>query len=376
MATNSDGVPLAYYEAPDSMPVMDSETYAGLMAIGLLATASLLLTSALLTFITWRMIAWRKHYTSFIGRNQSIVLIYQLILADFLQSLGFIISFHWVADRNIVGPSGECFAQGMLIQLGDVASGFFVLAIAVHTTYQVVLSRSLSHTAFVWSICGVWGAAVLLCSLAPVVGGRYVFMRAGVWCWIRSNREDLRLGLHYVWIFIVQFGSILVYTGGFLYLFRAKRPGVIRIQGASIEALNKAATAMLAYALVYTVLTLPLAAGRMASMSDNPLSNAYYLFAGCLFTSAGWVDTILYTFTRRTILFNELNLGPRSNQSGHGGPGLPFQRQASTDSMLAETGFGGIKMDRTVKVEMDDLASHGSSDGEVKGYHVSASAYS
>ncbi|CAJ2510769.1 Uu.00g063940.m01.CDS01 [Anthostomella pinea] len=379
MATNADGVPLAYYEAPNSLVDMNSQTSQGLLAIGSLAVISLLFTSALLSFISWRMISWRSHYTSFIGRNQSVVLIYQLILADFLQALGFIISFHWTSQGSITGPSGACFAQGWLIQLGDVSSSFFVLAIACHTTYQIILSRSLSYKSFVISVLGVWGAALLLSSLAPIIGGRYIFMRAGVWCWISSNHEDLRLVLHYLWIFIVQFGSILIYTAGFLYLFRNKRPGAIMIQGASVEALNKAARSMLAYALAYTILTLPLAAGRMASMSNNSLSDAYYLFAGGLFTSAGWVDTVLYAFTRRTILFNELDLmGHHQQDFDNRGATGNFPRQGSTDDMLAEGGygrFGGIKTERTVKVELDDLESQGSQDGETSKYHHSATAY-
>ncbi|KAI1341740.1 G protein-coupled glucose receptor regulating Gpa2-domain-containing protein [Xylariaceae sp. FL0016] len=372
------GLPQEYFEAPNSLPVMDSPTYSGLIAIGILATISLIFTSTLLSFISYRMIAWKNHYSSFIGKNQCVLLIYQLILADFMQSLGFLISFHWTAQRSIDGPNGACFAQGWLIQIGDVASAFFVLAIALHTTYQVILSRSVSYKWFVTTICGIWAIALLLTSLAPITGGRYVFLRAGVWCWISQDHEDLRLLLHYLWIFVVQFGSIIIYSTCFWYLFRAKRPGAIRIQGASIEALNKAARAMLAYALVYTIVTLPLAAGRMASMSGHGLSDNYYLFAGALFTSAGWVDTLLYAFTRRALLFNELN-GDGANHARAGGrPDPGFPRQNSTDDMLAEgdfSRFGGIKTERTVKVEMDDLESHGSgSEGGGKFYH-SAKAY-
>lgn len=258
-ASTDNGVPSFYYEAPNSLLDMSEETHNGLVAIGILATVSLIFTMTLLTFISWRMIAWRSHYSSFIGRNQSIVLIYQLILADFLQSLGFIISFHWAAQRSITGPDGACFTQGLLIQVGDVSSAFFVLAIALHTTYQVIFSRSLSHRAFLASVIGVWVFSLLLTSLAPIIGGRFIFQRAGVWCWIRSNEEGLRLFLHYLWIFIVQFGSILIYCGGFYYLFKAKSPDSKIRLGASADAINRASMAMLAYALVYTVLTLPLA---------------------------------------------------------------------------------------------------------------------
>lgn len=179
--TDSNGIPLSYYEAPNSLTGMSDSIYGGLLAIGFLATISVLFTSVLLSFITWRMISWRQHYTTFIGRNQSLVLIYQLILADFLQSLGFLISFHWAANREIVGPNGECFAQGWLIQIGDVASAFFVLAIAIHTTYQIIYNRSLQYKTFVMLLLATWAFATLLASLAPMTSGRYVFLRAGMW---------------------------------------------------------------------------------------------------------------------------------------------------------------------------------------------------
>ncbi|KAI0841144.1 G protein-coupled glucose receptor regulating Gpa2-domain-containing protein [Hypoxylon sp. FL0890] len=367
MATDSNGVPLEYYQPPHSLLSMDKSIYNGLLAIGTLATISLIFTTSLLGFITWRMINWKSHYISAVGRNQSVVLIYQLILADFMQSLGFLISFHWAAEQKIIGPNGTCFVQGWMIQIGDVSSAFFVLAIAIHTTYQVILSRTLSYRTFICCVLGVWGISVTLTSLAPIVGGRWVFQRAGVWCWIRSDLEGLRLGLHYIWIFIVEFGCILIYAVGFYYLFRAKRTEA-SIPGRSIEGLRKARSAMLAYAIVYTILSLPLAAGRMAAMSNNDLSDTYYLFAGAVFTCSGWVDTILYTITRRALLFDELNVynqRPRPNiGNGHlHGKDAGFQRQSSTDSILAPNGFGsigGIKMERTVKVELDDMESTGS----------------
>ncbi|XDG09698.1 hypothetical protein ABKA04_009313 [Annulohypoxylon sp. FPYF3050] len=382
MATDSNGIPLVYYEEPYSLLSMDTHTYNGLLVIGTLAAISLLFTSALLSFITWRMVTWKSHYSAPVSRNQSIVLIYQLILADLIQALGFLISFHWVAERRITGPNSSCFAQGWLIQLGDVGSSFFVLAIAIHTTYQVILSKSLSHRAFVACVLGVWGLSVGLTSLAPIIGGRYVFMRAGVWCWIQSDREGLRLSLHYIWIFIVEFGSILIYAVCFFYLYRLRRREAM-MSGRNVESLRRARAAMLAYAIIYTLLSLPLAAGRMASMSNNTPSDGYYLFAGGLFTCSGWVDAVLYTITRRALLFDELNVygrrtGTNTGNTSRHAKDSGFQRQSSTESILASNGFGsigGIKLERTVKVELADVESgDGSSDKNGQKYYATATA--
>ncbi|KAK6843950.1 hypothetical protein PG987_004810 [Apiospora arundinis] len=346
---------MSSYEASpeDSLLHMDDATFNGLLAIGCLAAVSFLFTSCLLGFISWRMVSWKRFYTSSIGHNQSIVLVYQLLLADSLQSLGFLISFYWASEREIIGPRSACFVQGWLIQIGDVSSAFFVLAIAIHTVYQVVFSKRVSHRVFLVAVSSVWGLAFLL--NLPGTHCR----RA---CWIKSDHEDLRLLLHYLWIFIIEFGSIAVYTVGFWFLYQAKRPGSTFRSDASLESLNKASRAMLAYALAYTVMTLPLAAGRMASMSNRQPSNSYFFVAGSLFTSSGWVDSILYAITRRSLLFKEMS-GPRAARQSLSDQlrlhRTGFARQGSTDDILGKDAseFNGIKLETTVMVDVESPTS-------------------
>lgn len=115
-------------------------------------------------------------------------------------------------------------------------------------------------------------------------------------------------------------------------------------------------------------------------MSNNELPEEYLLFAGALFTCSGWVDTILYTTTRRALLVRELEGDLHPSGPAHDGrPSERLPRQNSTESILSRVGFGGrqqggIMMDRTVKVELDDLGSQASTEQEPKGYFVSARA--
>ncbi|KAI2621145.1 G protein-coupled glucose receptor regulating Gpa2-domain-containing protein [Hypoxylon sp. NC1633] len=383
MSMESDGLPTGYYEEPDSLISMGPNAHRGVLALGGLASVSLLFTSTLLSFITWRMITLKSHTASTISRNQSVILIYQLILADFIQSIGFLISLYWAAQRQIIGPSRTCFAQGWLIQLGDVASALFVLAMAVHTTHQVIFFKRPSYRVAIFCILGIWGLAILLTALAPITGGRYVFMRAGLWCWISSDHGTLRLSLHYVWIFIVEFGSMLVYATCFYYLFRVKRTIIEMTPGRSVRGMRKARTVMLAYAIIYTILSLPMAVGRMASMSNNQLSDEYYLCAGALFTCTGWVDTILYAFTRRALLFDEPILcesRPEADAGNDDPPGKDagLRGQNSTDSIFAIHGFasmGGITRETSVKVEHSDVeSSAGTPEGGAREYYATAEA--
>lgn len=63
----------------------------------------------------------------------------------------------------------------------------------------------------------------------------------------------------------------------------------------TVKALNRITMNMVLYPFAYVLLTLPLSAGRMWSMSrngQNP-SDLFLVIAGSLMTSCGWVDSLL-----------------------------------------------------------------------------------
>jgi hypothetical protein len=49
-------------------------------------------------------------------------LVLNLLTADFLQSIGFMLSYHWISIGGII-PGAICNLQGIVINIGDVASG-------------------------------------------------------------------------------------------------------------------------------------------------------------------------------------------------------------------------------------------------------------
>jgi hypothetical protein len=59
---------------------------------------------------------------------------------------------------------------------------------------------------------------------------------------------------------------------------------------------------MILYPVAYVLVTLPLAAGRIASLTGNKLSLGYLLIGGSFMTSAGWIDCLLYSLTRSAFL--------------------------------------------------------------------------
>ena len=73
---------------------------------------------------------------------------------------------------------------------------------------------------------------------------------------------------------------------------------------------------MLAYPVVYTAFTIPLAGGRMALYAGHKIPDVYWICAGCFMASCGWVDALIYTLTRRVILKPELSTAPGTNNTG------------------------------------------------------------
>jgi len=62
-------------------------------------------------------IVYRTHAHQVISR-----LLLNLAISDFIQSIGFMMSYRWLALDKIV-PGTYCNAQGIMINIGDVASG-------------------------------------------------------------------------------------------------------------------------------------------------------------------------------------------------------------------------------------------------------------
>lgn len=64
---------------------------------------------------------------------------------------------------------------------------------------------------------------------------------------------------------------------------------------------------MVMYPAVYVILTLPIAVGRMVAMTGTRMPDVFFIIAGSLLTSCGWIDALLYTLTRRILVTNEIS---------------------------------------------------------------------
>jgi hypothetical protein len=92
----------------------------------------------------------------------------------------------------------------------------------------------------------------------------------------------------------------------FFYLRRRMKQAKVlrRGQQESLQRLNRVVIYMVVYPLVYLVLSLPLAAGRMATARGDAPSKTYFGVAGCLMALSGFFDVMVYTLTRRHLLLD------------------------------------------------------------------------
>ncbi|KAL1957833.1 hypothetical protein VTO42DRAFT_5398 [Malbranchea cinnamomea] len=291
-------------QTPLVISPLPEEHRRGLIAVGVTALLSVVSTVGLFSIITYRLIFWRHYFRSYIGYNQYVILIYNLLLADLQEALGFLFSLHWVHRDALTANTGVCFAQGWLLQIGDPSSGLFVFAIAIHTFVTVVLRRKIPYPVFVGCIVAMWLFCLLLVGIPSARYRKDAFAPTGPWCWLNEKYEAERLWLHYFWIFFAEFGSIVLYAILFFYLRRRVVAAAMLgdAQTRHVQRLRRVTGYMVLYPLAYLILSLPLAAGRMAAYGGNKTGIAYYCATGALIASSGWVDVVMYAFTRRALL--------------------------------------------------------------------------
>lgn len=264
----------------------------GLIAVTILAFLSFIATASLLAFISYRLIFWRSKYARYIGYNQYIILIYNLVLADFQQSLAFLLCLRWITQNKMKSGTATCFLQGLWLQIGDPGSGLFVLAIAFHTFLLVVWGRKMSYRVFVAFVIGVWAVVAVIVIIPLATHGADVFTPSGAWCWINEDYEAIRLYTHYLWIFIAEFGTVCLYAVMYIQLRRQIAASAIlgNSQLESLKRLRRVVGYMTIYPIVYIVLSLPLAAGRMATANGSSPSITFFCCAG-KFTRERWFQS-------------------------------------------------------------------------------------
>ncbi|KAI5859582.1 G protein-coupled glucose receptor regulating Gpa2-domain-containing protein [Durotheca rogersii] len=254
--------------------------------------------------------------------NQFLVLVYNLFFADMHQATAFMLNLPWAQNNEITVGIPTCWAQGWFVSTGDLAASCFICAIAVHTYFSVVRGHKPPQWALYLVIVVLW-VFVYVMAIAGVaatnngrgVGGFYV--RAAAWCWINVEFESLRLWLHYFWIFLSFLVTSVLYSLIFISLRRNKAFSQPPTHGHPSESTRSGTNntptrsnpsghhpAFLIYPIIYVLCTAPLALGRVVTMTGTNVSVEYFCLAGAMIASNGWLDVLLFSTTRHTIIFN------------------------------------------------------------------------
>ncbi|EAT92178.2 hypothetical protein SNOG_00683 [Parastagonospora nodorum SN15] len=221
---------------------------------------SFIASISLLVVLTYKLVSWKlKSKRS----NQFVILIFNLLWADIQQALAFLLNVEWLRLGSVQIENPICFAQGWLVSTGDLGSGLFP-----------------------------WVSMARTSTFDP-----------GVWCWIHHELNDLRLWTHYIWIFVFEFGTVIIYLT--IYTILLHRLHNHYYTPAAAKRVKSISNLMVVYPLVYVVCTIPLASSRMAAMSGSPPSLVRLCLSGAMITSNGWLDVLLYTLTRRIMIFSD-----------------------------------------------------------------------
>lgn len=282
--------------------------YPWLRAVVAFGFISFFASVALLFVLIFKLVSWQIKSKK---TNQFVILIFNLLWADIQQALAFLLNVEWIRLGSLQIENPVCFAQGWLVSTGDLGSGVWCFAIGLHTFASVILDYRLKPRYFYLTIFLLWVFIVGVSSIGIALHPGNLYVRSGVWCWIRHDLNDLRLWTHYVWIFIFEFGNVLVYAVIYTMLIHRIRNGYYTVEEA--KRVKSIANLMVVYPLVYVVCTIPLASARMASMSGHPPSLARLCLSGAMITSNGWLDVLLYTCTRRIMIFSD---APPSDENG------------------------------------------------------------
>ncbi|KAM3423995.1 hypothetical protein BST61_g1387 [Cercospora zeina] len=295
--------PAATMRAPDgskTLSPLSPALHRGLSLIVGFGLLSLLSTAILFIHLVSRL--FRHDKTTFPRFYQYLILLTNLLFADLQQALGFVVSVQWLAENGIFAPSASCRTQGWLLNAGDVSSCFFTLAMACHLFGDIIFDYRLSRLPFLVLIAAIWAFSFLLATIGVIIHPHDFFMRAGMWCWINETYMHERLWLHYVWILLTEFAVVGLYTTMFI-LLRQRIKDFFYVASHHQMRAESAARSVIIYPLVYVLCTLPAVIVRLRIIAGQSVGYLELLFVGIAMTSSGWLDVLVYSLTRRNLVF-------------------------------------------------------------------------
>ncbi|KAF8656842.1 hypothetical protein AX16_002390 [Volvariella volvacea WC 439] len=258
-----------------------------------------------------------------------------LLLANTINSSAGLINIKWLADQGITEDWG-CYLQAAIMQVGNWATAYFTISIAIHTLNSLVLRKRQSVLICAATIFAGWMLAITL-AFIPLLRPRsdgLLYGVDGLACGIRSVYSTSQLALHLLPIFIGSIFSTVLYSGIFLVLrgTLVVRGGFKLNLGPQDHWNNNAgadyhrfvaniARSMLWYPVAYVVLLVPYSALRILIISGYAVPFEAIVFAYTCWYLLGVVNAFLFYNTFRVLgpAFEAMNgssqVGPSDTES-------------------------------------------------------------
>ncbi|KAI5478125.1 hypothetical protein MNV49_005389 [Pseudohyphozyma bogoriensis] len=269
-------------------------------------TAALLLFAAVVLFIHFRQPRFHQlqnesSASRFLSSDFGLLL-FPLLVANFLQSLGSAMSYKWfMRDGLPYTPTQLCTTQGVLLHIGELGSCFASFLIAVHI-FVVLLFAFKPHRAYlISSIVFLSAVLAVMVALGPLYfeqPGYPFYASGGLSCTISDHYHFQRLYLHHLWVFIV---AVLDFVGCIVLCIV-----LYHRRGQNLEAQIGTATfslarVQLAYPASYFITILPACLYRLAALCGDKWPLQYAVFASTVLSLSGTVNTIMYSLTRKLV---------------------------------------------------------------------------
>ncbi|KAK3702480.1 hypothetical protein LTR37_014842 [Vermiconidia calcicola] len=153
-------------------------------------------------------------------------LILNLLVADLIYGLGNTISGAVFLEAGTVPtpatpPTTACLVSGWFSQSNAQAVDFNILIIAIVVLLSVIRKDKIAYLDLKWHvlICmAAWVPGIITGTIGLLLGS-YGYI-GGNWCWINSNRLDLRYALSHGWRIAIFFATIIIYTYVYITLRR------------------------------------------------------------------------------------------------------------------------------------------------------------
>ncbi|CAE6442442.1 unnamed protein product [Rhizoctonia solani] len=385
----------------------------GLALIGAMGLISAISTLVLIGYIIYYTFISKDHDQPMVQGIRSFthsalgVFLCSLLVSDLIQGAAFAINFKWAIDGS-VHPGIACTAQGAVSQFGDLGSALWSLAISMYTFSLLFLVQKPP----VWLTWTIFVSGWILITVLPIVGP-FVIQKletkgefygvSGAWCWIGHGYQLERFLYVYMWIFLSLFTSLVLYglvylrfsgrlvlkDGRFHWTTRpagwssglfssgAREPTATSRPYSTFHSnivsqrltesekngigkhLKSISKRLMLYPLVYSVVTLPVAACRIGAVSGWKPPLPMYIFAGISFTSSGLTNVILFIVTRHALLRKVVAVRPQIHVTTHQVTVLEDARGVQTIHLHRFKGSEDreTNSDKTVSEELDDVSS-------------------